>query len=137
MGGCCVAGMAWGNGFTVNQTLIRQYNLSDPSGFFEDITAVPTLASRTILSVHVYGPNITVSNPLDAPLHPNRRHHGDITSRKRFSGQVLHRGEASSPHRTRRQLHAACSFARQEWLGGGLAYADPTLDVLSFASCRT
>ena len=80
MGGCCLAGMAWGNGFTVNQTLIRQYNLSDPSGFFEDITAVPTLANCTILSVHVYGPNITVSpaprgNPLDAPSHPNQRHH--------------------------------------------------------------
>ena len=56
----CPAGMAWGNGFTVNQTLIRQYNLSDPSGFFEDITAVPTLTNRTILSAHVYGPNITV-----------------------------------------------------------------------------
>jgi hypothetical protein len=60
--------MAWGNGFTVNQTLIRQYNLSDPSGFFEDITAVPTLANRTILSVHVYGPNITVSPATPATL---------------------------------------------------------------------
>ena len=57
--GSC-AGMAWGNGFTIDQTLIRQYNLSDPSGFFEDISAVPTLANRTILSPHVYGPNITV-----------------------------------------------------------------------------
>ena len=54
------AGMAWGNGFTINQTLIQQYNLSDPSGFFEDISAVPALVNRTLLSVHVYGPNITV-----------------------------------------------------------------------------
>ena len=52
--------MAWGNGFTINQTLIQQYNLSDPSGFFEDISAVPTLVNRTILSPHVYGPNVTV-----------------------------------------------------------------------------
>ena len=56
----CRTGMAWGNGFTINQTLIQQYNLSDPSGFFEDISAVPTLVNRTMLSVHVYGPNITV-----------------------------------------------------------------------------
>ena len=55
--------MAWGNGFTINQTLIQQYNLSDPSGFFEDISAVPTLVNRTMLSVHVYGPNITVRQP--------------------------------------------------------------------------
>ncbi len=60
----CSAGMAWGNGFTVNQTLIQQYNLSDPTGFFEDISAVPTLINRTVLSVHIYGPNITVSLPL-------------------------------------------------------------------------
>ncbi len=60
MKGLCNAGMAWGNGFTVNQTLIQQYNLSDPSGFFEDISAVPALVSRTLLSVHIYGPNITV-----------------------------------------------------------------------------
>lgn len=52
--------MSWGNGFTINQTLIQQYNLSDPSGFFEDITNVTALTSHTILSVHVYGPNITV-----------------------------------------------------------------------------
>jgi hypothetical protein len=53
-------GMSWGNGFIVNQTAIQAYNLSDPTGFFEDIAAVPSLANRTILSVHVYGPNITV-----------------------------------------------------------------------------
>ncbi len=41
----------------------QAYNLSDPSGFFEDISAVPTLANRTIISVHVYGPNITVIAP--------------------------------------------------------------------------
>ena len=52
--------MSWGNGFTINQTLIQQYNLSDPSGFFEDISAVPALVNRTMLSVHIYGPNITV-----------------------------------------------------------------------------
>ena len=52
--------MSWGNGFTVNQTLIQQYNLSDPTGFFEDISAVPSLVNRTVLSVHIYGPNITV-----------------------------------------------------------------------------
>ena len=56
--------MSWGNGFTINQTLIQQYNLSDPSGFFEDISAVPALVNRTMLSVHIYGPNITVR-----PLH--------------------------------------------------------------------
>ena len=55
-----LAGMSWGNGFTINQTLIQQYNLSDPSGFFEDISAVPVLVNRTMLSVHIYGPNITV-----------------------------------------------------------------------------
>lgn len=53
-------GMSWGNGFVVDPATIQKYNLSDPSGFFEDISAVPTLANRTILSVHVYGPNITV-----------------------------------------------------------------------------
>ena len=53
-------GMAWGNGFITDPATIRQYNLSDPSGFFEDIAAVPALANRTLLSVHVYGPNITV-----------------------------------------------------------------------------
>lgn len=57
------AGMAWGNGFTINQTLIQQYNLSDPSGFFEDISAVPALVNKTVLSVHIYGPNITVRSP--------------------------------------------------------------------------
>ena len=56
--------MSWGNGFTINQTLIQQYNLSDPSGFFEDITNVTALTSHTILSVHVYGPNITVRRHL-------------------------------------------------------------------------
>ena len=60
----CCAGMSWGNGFTINQTLIQQYNLSDPSGFFEDITNVTALTSHTILSVHVYGPNITVRRHL-------------------------------------------------------------------------
>ncbi len=48
----------------------QAFNLSDPSGFFEDISAVPTLANRTIISVHVYGPNITVctlSKPLLKP----------------------------------------------------------------------
>ena len=54
--------MAWGNGFITDKGLIQQYNLSDPSGFFEDISDVPALANRTILSVHVYGPNITVSH---------------------------------------------------------------------------
>jgi hypothetical protein len=56
-------GMAWGNGFITDPSLIQQYNLSNPTGFFEDISAVPALANRTILSVHVYGPNITVSRP--------------------------------------------------------------------------
>ena len=61
--------MAWGNGFTVNQTLIRQYNLSDPSGFFEDISNVNSLTNRTILSVHIFGPNITVRLPAVHGLH--------------------------------------------------------------------
>ena len=39
---------------------IAAYNLSDPSGFFENVTAAPGLAERVILSPHVYGPNITV-----------------------------------------------------------------------------
>ena len=69
--------MAWGNGFTINQTLIQQYNLSDPSGFFEDISAVPTLVNRTILSPHVYGPNITVRHPcLPAPLSASQMMNG-------------------------------------------------------------
>ena len=52
--------MAWGNGFVTDPATIQKYNLSDPSGFFEDIAAVPALANRTLLSAHVYGPNITV-----------------------------------------------------------------------------
>jgi hypothetical protein len=58
-------GMAWGNGFVTNQTAIQAYNLSDPTGFFEDISAVPTIANRTILSVHIFGPNVTVRYRLD------------------------------------------------------------------------
>ena len=54
--------MAWGNGFTINQTLIQQYNLSDPTAFFEDISAVPALVNKTVLSVHVFGPNVTVQS---------------------------------------------------------------------------
>lgn len=61
-------GMAWGNGFVTDPATIQKYNLSDPSGFFEDIAAVPALANRTVLSVHVFGPNITARSS-SAPCH--------------------------------------------------------------------
>lgn len=54
------AGMAWGNGFTVDRDIITKYNLSDPNRFFEELLARPTLASRVILSPHIYGPEQTV-----------------------------------------------------------------------------
>ena len=53
-------GMAWGNGFIVDNSTIQQHNLSDPNAFFHNILAVPELVNRTMLSVHVYGPSITV-----------------------------------------------------------------------------
>ena len=54
-------GMSWGNGFVVDPSQVALYNLSSAHGFFEDLAAVPELASRTILSGHVYGPETTVS----------------------------------------------------------------------------
>ena len=63
-------GMAWGNGFITDAPTIEQYNLSDPNAFFSNILAVPELSNRMLLSVHVYGPSVTVrrwdSNPLSA-----------------------------------------------------------------------
>ncbi len=49
--------------------MLQAFNLSDPSGFFEDISAVPTLANRTVISVHIYGPNITVRAPFQHASH--------------------------------------------------------------------
>lgn len=54
-------GMAWGNGFTLDKTLIAKYNLSDPTQFFQEILARPAMASRVVLSPHIYGPEQTVS----------------------------------------------------------------------------
>ena len=42
---------------------IAAYNISDASGFFDNITASPGLAERVILAPHVYGPNVTVRHP--------------------------------------------------------------------------
>ena len=53
-------GMAWGNGFTADKAVIAKYNLSDPSTFFEALLASPALASRVVLSPHIYGPQQTV-----------------------------------------------------------------------------
>lgn len=39
---------------------IAKYNLSDPSAFFENVTATAGLADRIILAPHVFGPNVTV-----------------------------------------------------------------------------
>ena len=55
-------GMAWGNGFVTNASLIQRYNLSDPTAFFDNLLEVPELLNRTILAPHVYGPNVTVGN---------------------------------------------------------------------------
>ncbi|CAK0782947.1 hypothetical protein CVIRNUC_006142 [Coccomyxa viridis] len=52
-------GMAWGNGFVTNASLIRQYNLSDPTTFFDNLLEVPELLRRTVIAPHVYGPNVT------------------------------------------------------------------------------
>ena len=54
-------GMSWGNGFAVDPSLVALYNLSSARGFFDNLAAVPELASRTILSGHVYGPETTAS----------------------------------------------------------------------------
>lgn len=54
-------GMSWGNGFIVDPSQVARYNLSSAQYFFENLVAVPDLASRTILSGHVYGPETTVS----------------------------------------------------------------------------
>ena len=53
-------GMAWGNGFVTNASLIQQYNLSNPTAFFDNLLQVPELLNRTILAPHVYSPNVTV-----------------------------------------------------------------------------
>ena len=53
-------GMAWGNGFVTNASLIQHYNLSDPTAFFDNLLEVPELLNRTIIASHVYGPNVTV-----------------------------------------------------------------------------
>ena len=42
---------------------IAAYNISDASVFFDNITAMPSLAERIILAPHVYGPNVTVRHP--------------------------------------------------------------------------
>ena len=55
-------GMAWGNGFVTNASLIQRYNLSDPTAFFDNLLEVPELLNRMILAPHVYGPNVTVGN---------------------------------------------------------------------------
>ena len=55
-------GMAWGNGFVTNASLIQRYNLSDPTAFFDNLLEVPELLNRTILAPHVYGPNVTVGD---------------------------------------------------------------------------
>lgn len=55
-------GMAWGNGFVTNASLIQQYNLSDPTAFFDNLLEVPELLSRTIIAPHIYGPNVTVGH---------------------------------------------------------------------------
>ena len=61
-------GMAWGNGFVTNASLIQRYNLSDPTAFFDNLLEVPELLNRTILAPHVYGPNVTVGNAYQATL---------------------------------------------------------------------
>ena len=57
-------GMAWGNGFIADPDVISLYNLSSPRSFFELLINEPELAARTVLSAHIYGPAVTVSNPL-------------------------------------------------------------------------
>lgn len=57
-------GMAWGSGFVTDKAAIQRYNLSDPSAFLENLVEVPELLSRTVLSPHVYGPNVTVRSTL-------------------------------------------------------------------------
>ena len=53
-------GMAWGSGFVVDPAVIKQYNLSDPTAFFENLVEVPELLNRVIFAPHVHGPNVTV-----------------------------------------------------------------------------
>ena len=107
-----VPGMAWGNGFITNQTIIQAYNLSDPTGFFEDLSAIPDLASKTILSPHVYGPLITV------------RGHSTLATGFALS-DVLCDGQRSLPDSMRMPLpqHAHCLCVKsalhvQEWGDG-------------------
>ncbi len=53
-------GMAWGSGFVTDPSIVKQYNLSDPSAFFENLVQLPELYTRVIFSPHVYGPRVTV-----------------------------------------------------------------------------
>ncbi|CAL8466352.1 g5888 [Coccomyxa elongata] len=54
-----VPGMAWGSGFVTDPAVLKQYNLSDPTSFFENLVQLPELYTRIIFSPHVYGPPVT------------------------------------------------------------------------------
>lgn len=53
--------LSWGNGFVVNSTLIKEYKLSDPRPFFNELLKKPYL-NRVIISPHLYGPTISKDN---------------------------------------------------------------------------
>ena len=70
---CCINGMAYGNGFTTSVPYINNFNggngatfqqsaFSTPDAFFTALATNASLApvlARTIISPHIYGPNVT------------------------------------------------------------------------------
>jgi hypothetical protein len=51
-------GCNWGDGFCTNETLIKQFGLSDPNPFFQALMAKPYL-NQVVISPHVYPPSVT------------------------------------------------------------------------------
>ena len=70
---CCINGMAYGNGFTTSVPYINQFNggngatfqqaaFSTPDAFLTALATDASLApvlERTIISPHIYGPNVS------------------------------------------------------------------------------
>jgi hypothetical protein len=51
----------WGDGFATDPQIIRRYGIDDPSAFFKALVRKPYL-NRVIISPHVYGPTISLSD---------------------------------------------------------------------------
>jgi len=51
-------GLNWGNGFVTKPSIIKEYKISDPRPFFNELLRKPYL-KQVVISPHLYGPSIS------------------------------------------------------------------------------